>query len=79
MGCAMDWSVGVSGRLAQGEFAFGPARSGQRRAGSSAEDTSRVAGATGVRAESIGSRVFVGRLRASPAKPTAASTIGIGV
>ena len=79
MGCAMDWSVGVSGRLERCEFAFGPARLGQRRAGSSAEDTSRVGGGAGVRAESVGSRVLVGRLRASPAMPTAASTIGIGV
>ena len=74
MGWAMDWSVGVSGRLEQGEFIFGPARQGQRRAGSSAEDTRRVGGAAGVRAESVGSR-----LRARPAMPTAASTIGSGV
>lgn len=79
MGYAMDWSFGVSGRLEQSEFAFGPARLGQRRAASSAEDTSRVGRAAGVRAESVGSRVLVGRLRASPAMPTAASTIGIGV
>jgi hypothetical protein len=79
MGCAMDWSVGVSGRLEQGEFAFGPARLGQRRVGSSTEDTSRVGGAASVRAESVGSRVLVDRLRASPAMPTAASTIGMGV